>query len=408
MFRTVVTARAVHRISTSTNQFPFVRSAKWGSQQLQQFKYFSTPTAPSDRDAQLRFDNLGEKVSIAASLLTSSDQRKKLLQLAESGVLPAQASRLSALWVFICLQNPLLNKYDFDPEEFLKGAAYAIEKLHWSFGSKDFHEYSVDNTVVSENNDLVARTLHPKLYANCLEVNKKFHLEGLSSRLKKVKISKVGFRNIETAITPGDVMAGTETWTDEERKLFAGLKIFVKKEMEKKEEGTVDLKETAPSTAATNDDKTSPAEIGTTTDPDPAAAKPNLNDNSKSAAGGESATEVSDTVTSATTETLSQQQQQLPQPGQTTWQPGERTYFIDDYPAGSVVATVDVAFEAEEEQEISMKQHKGEVAGKGKDINIESTTSVTSTFTHQRVWTFRACISGQEEMDWKVVLFDSA
>ena len=60
------------------------------------------------------------------------------------------------------------------------------------------------------------------------------------------------------------------------------------------------------------------------------------------------------------------------------------------YPAGSVVATVDMLFEAEEEYESSLPD--------GARV-----TSRRTTFSR---WTFRGCISGHEELDWLVVAFD--
>lgn len=66
------------------------------------------------------------------------------------------------------------------------------------------------------------------------------------------------------------------------------------------------------------------------------------------------------------------------------------------YPPGSVIATVDVMFQSEEE----FVHRQRTVDSTGEPTELVSKRYKTST------WTFQGCISGQTELHWKIIAFD--
>eukprot|EP00607_Mallomonas_marina_P001352 CAMPEP_0182438648 /NCGR_PEP_ID=MMETSP1167-20130531/85914_1 /TAXON_ID=2988 /ORGANISM="Mallomonas Sp, Strain CCMP3275" /LENGTH=420 /DNA_ID=CAMNT_0024632097 /DNA_START=137 /DNA_END=1399 /DNA_ORIENTATION=- len=62
----------------------------------------------------------------------------------------------------------------------------------------------------------------------------------------------------------------------------------------------------------------------------------------------------------------------------------------EEYPVGSVLATVDIMFECIEKYETKF--------GDGEELESERKSSA--------LWTFRGCISGHTELNWKIVAFD--
>lgn len=69
------------------------------------------------------------------------------------------------------------------------------------------------------------------------------------------------------------------------------------------------------------------------------------------------------------------------------------------YPVGSVVATATVFLKGVETLEFKLPSNISSVSGTESELIKQSRTT-------KFAWTFRSCISGHQEMDWKIVAFD--
>jgi hypothetical protein len=180
---------------------------------------FSSETPISDRDLQIEFSTVGAKLELVLSLLLRVEERKKFAALQNKNIIGTE-NILENGAVYVCLQNPLLKRYDFDPAEFLEGAKFGFEAVYSAIASKDFFEFCNKTVENSESHELLSSTLSPTLYDACVRAQKLLHSQGAAVTLKELSIPRFHISAVFTSIAAGDVPPGTEYMRDRERMLY--------------------------------------------------------------------------------------------------------------------------------------------------------------------------------------------
>jgi len=185
-------------------------------------KLFSTSKS-SDRDLLLEYTTLSSFASKTWNLMFDSQERKTYFNLQQSGVLSSD-SYFSPVWTYLCLQNPLLQKYDIEGADIIEGAKFSYDAITKALSSKDFYDHLRGDIETSESDEFLASVQAPEVYQAWRISTKHFDDTGMRFTLKKLDIQQVALRNIVTKIVPGDIPAGTEYMTDLERSLYVEMK----------------------------------------------------------------------------------------------------------------------------------------------------------------------------------------
>ena len=319
--------------------------------------------------------------------------------LTDSKVIPQGYLRL---FTYADLKNPLLEKYKFDPVDFMEGATYAFERVHKAIGSVELVNFA--SGVVKENaqNDMLKATLSPQIYKATIEASKAMH--------DKIYLRKIDFKLHESHMV--------SIVTD----------VIEAKEMNKEGENTDSKHENTEQQRATFDD-VKIKEI-------PKAEHTEFN-GGKSSSNGDTFMDKNEqeVVEKVVRETQKLADARLGNPMEfhkekkdplterldsivgddiaveKTKFPKEKirnkSNILDDdfeggncdklkYPIGSVIATATVYICGEETIEYVLPS----MGPTGESVNKEQTTSVRFS------WTFRGCISDHSELDWKIIALD--
>lgn len=280
---------------------------------------FSSNLDSSDKDLQLSFEGLYPRLVALQGLLNESGRNYYEL-LVETEV-TSRTRPFSSLYLYADLQNPLLQKYDFDPMDFMDGAKEAFKQIHHAIASEEFFNYANDKIETSSQAELLKESVSPTIYDACLSALQSLGAQGSKTFMTDVKILEIAMTSVNTYVVDQARL----------KKLnYAKLNKYLKKEIDKFSESV---------------DK---GEIGY-------------------------GKFMEKTITLAADVPESEI---LEDPG---------------YPLGSVVATVEVHFKAEESYETKAD---GQV--------------IPSKKTSYSSWMFEACISEQVEMDWKIISFGSS
>ena len=457
----------------------------------------------SDRDVQLEFDMISSKAMTALQLIEGTE-RKKFLKLQNDKIIRAD-NNLMAIWMYVQLQNPLLERYRVDVPEIIKGATYAFDCAYRAISSKDLSDYAVGERDSSVSNDLLKDTMNTTLYTAFLNASKDLRAQGIDSNLTDLRINSVTLTNIHTEIVPGDVEEGTEYMSDREREVFIEMKstmpwlknftesnssssstdpssstssssssIDTKKSTEtektttkvvsseKEAQSVSSAAAASPSTTAVAAPTAAPT-VAAVSPPAAAVSAPsvpasgeesqvyraqpatraalrsaraNSSTRSNTVAPSSSApacptvpitpTETATTSTTATAlvkDRHTEPSPESPAPAHTEEestaaaepvQPTEKE--LSAYPPGSVLASVEVRFDIQEEFETKLHSSKKKQTSATTDTTTEekeddaALVDMLSTVKNARKtsvhWTFRGCISGQVPLSWTVVAFN--
>ncbi len=244
---------------------------------------------------------------------------------------------ITGLKVFSDLKNPLLEKYEFDPVDFVKGATEAFSQLHKAMASREFSNYVTGFSKVSETNDLMKSSFSPRIYKACIEATQHIDSIGLSINMTHLDIKRVLLSSVNTHIIDEmSVEKSTIQMLIDTQKLLYDLK---------DKDVVADLNEL---------DSTTEFEIPIHSD----GRTVKIN--------------------------IAQEPSSLPVEEQLNID--AEYIFIDEnaveYPAGCVVASVDVVFET---HEVYMNKMNSETEAAERESTREGNNN----------WTFDACISGE-------------
>lgn len=131
----------------------------------------SFSNTPLDKELQLSYEGIAPRLFTLKDNLMQVEGQDKFLKWIGDGVIGG-GGVLKSFMVFSDFHNPLLLKYDFDPEVFLVGAKKAIEQVHLSLGSRDLWSYS--NNIVAESPAavLLEAAFDERLYSECLKASR--------------------------------------------------------------------------------------------------------------------------------------------------------------------------------------------------------------------------------------------
>lgn len=181
-------------------------------------KLFCTSKS-SDRDLLLEYTTLSSFASKTWNLMFDPRERNTYFDMQKSGVLSSD-SYFSPVWTYLCLQNPLLQRYNIEGADIIEGAKFSYDAITKALSSKDFYDHLRGDIEQSESDELLASVQSPEVYKAWRVSTKQFDDTGMRFTLKKLDIQQVALRNIVTKIVPGDIPAGTEYMTDLERSLY--------------------------------------------------------------------------------------------------------------------------------------------------------------------------------------------
>ena len=438
--------------------------------------------------------------AMTALQLIEGTERKKFLKLQNDKIIRAD-NNLMAVWMYVQLQNPLLERYRVDVPEIIKGATYAFDCAYRAISSKDLSDYAVGERDSSVSNDLLKDTMNTTLYTAFLNASKDLRAQGIDSNLTDLRINSVTLTNIHTEIVPGDVEEGTEYMSDRERegcierkRKMKWLKNFTEStsssssidtkkstetektttkvvRSEKEAQSVSSAAAASPSTTTTTTTTTAVASptaaptVPTVSPPAAVASAPsahvsgeesqvyraqpatraalrsaraNSSTRSNTVAPASPTVPITPTETAATSTTATtavkdrhtESSSESPAPAHTEEestaaaepaQPTEKE--LSAYPPGSVLASVEVRFDIQEEFETKLHSSKKKQTSATTDTTTTTTTTTTeekeddaalvdmlSTVKNARKtsvhWTFRGCISGQVPLSWTVVAFN--
>lgn len=383
------------------------RSYNFSFQQLQQERRFSNgsgddydPQNPFERqvceDTQLQksFEGIWPKLQLLPRLFVlNSPAQVEFEKLEETGVvLPLHL--LNHLVLYTQLQNPLLLKYGFNPQEFMTGARKAFETVHTAIASRDFANYAkqlqdkekgVDLPYEhpSEANELLANTLSPALYTACLAAVTHLQSGGQDMILTDVQVKRSMMLGVGTQIASllstasADGTAATTTTANGGTTADTSTAAMVDKNTElgsTTQENMTDSNSQANNAAAAaaatvdadqmlNSNLSTAAKHETGT----AANNSNVSNSNNSSSSSNSSSDSSDSSDSSNSSSSAQL-----------------------YIPGSVIATVDVLIEAEESYKIysafsgEQQLHSADVEQSDNHIGSSSNNSDNSNNSNNR------------------------
>jgi hypothetical protein len=123
---------------------------------------------------------------------------KNAMNLHNKAVINLEKDPIASILCYVDLLNPLLKKYNFVPQEFLRGSREAFRQINLAIGSKELRNFANGFVPSSPVNDLLKISVSPKIYDACLTAQKVssdimaqttlVKCEVMESELKSVKI----------------------------------------------------------------------------------------------------------------------------------------------------------------------------------------------------------------------------
>jgi hypothetical protein len=145
---------------------------------------------------------LRHRISRLKEACSTTEGRAVLNTYLQRGVLSNQSvtSGLASLKSYCELGNPLLQKYNFDPIEFVTGAREAFVQTQRAISSPDFHHYINKTTHSSSSNDLLRSVLHPRLYWACGKASEEMERRGTLTFVDKIEVTDTCIVKVKTDI----------------------------------------------------------------------------------------------------------------------------------------------------------------------------------------------------------------
>mmetsp|Transcript_21513 Transcript_21513/g.36027 ORF Transcript_21513/g.36027 Transcript_21513/m.36027 type:complete len:406 (-) Transcript_21513:332-1549(-) len=344
----------------------------------------SSGSRSPDEDLQLTFDSFEERLALAMNFF-SADGFAKYQKLVSEGIIPVARGifPIKQVELYILLQNPLLARYQFDAKEFLLGAKDAFSVVHQTIASREFANYANGYVKSSEGNDLLEATLAPRLYQACLEASRELNKQGVSITMTGLTVSQVMLSHINTEIATAGIKPqgmDVDDNIDDDSDSFVHHPVAMKPAHAS----------TAPISTTTNAD---------VVDGDKVTQNDGSSESENKLAGGSTTTTPNIDSAPGDSTVLLAQTLEPPEPHPDPLHAQTQTQTQgSEYPPGSVVATVDVYFEALEEYTNHVHAHG--LADEATQLSEVTSARVTSSY-----WTFQGVISGQEELEWKIISF---
>eukprot|EP01041_Mallomonas_annulata_P000455 gene455-824_t len=288
-------------------------------------------TPNPDYVLQKQFTGIMPRLAALWSLTEEKGFEKMMKLNADKVIYPFRP--IKGLSLFADLHNPLLKKYEFDPVEFLEGAKQAYSKVHGAFTSVEFSNYINGFSNKSDENDLLFNCLHPSIYKACVTTARDLHKAGITTRVTGLEILEMSMMSIFTDVITEE---NAKEHTDSKESFITEASLEYRKRRHK-----LDGYEETDN----NKDNKDKVEV-------------------EVEEGGDSVSPLRGSI--------------LPE--------------SEDYPIGSVVATVSVTYTIKEEYKTTSM--------------IEDVGEIQLARKSETYWTFRGCISGQKDLHWKVVAFD--
>lgn len=361
-------------------------------------KRFCSSNETADLTLQQEYDGWFPRI-LSLRSLTEDKGMQQMVMLLQNRV--AQSERpLDAICLYADLQNPLLQKYKFDALDFVVGAKYAYIKVISAISSVNFSNYSNGYAAKSEDHAVLCAVLHPSLYGACIEAARSLHKAGISTTMTGNDVSSVTMTRVATTVVTAESLRRREELKKEKEAEAVAEADSSMSSVDATASG-----EPSSSTLSTNSgssDELKATTAGPITGSSPDTVKmealkdKTLDDSAIKMTVGANADASTEDLTSATatSNSSSSASSTTGSAGVTREEEGEDGADMgpveEDYPVGAVLATVDVLCEATEKYQTRFTD--------GEDVQSERQSAAT--------WTFRGCISGHVELDWKVVAFD--
>lgn len=351
-------------------------------------RFCSSSNQTADVALQNQYDGLLPRVLSLWSLTDDKGIEQMSTLVKNKVVVPERP--LNAIWLYADLQNPLLQKYKFDPLDFVKGAKHAYIKVIAAISSVNFSNYSNGFAAQSDDHALLCAVLHPTIYDACIEAAKSLHKAGIFTTMTGNEVSSVTITRVVTNVVTAEVL---------ERRELA--------RKQKEEEARIDEDSSLQSEDALKEEKPSASPsapssgaMGAVHEMRGQEAAPTSAASATHAASSEDDSRVKVVDDLLKMEAATSKEEEAAVAGMKATSPESATAtegVTDDmgpedeeYPEGSVLATVDVLCESTEKYQTRFTE--------GEDVQSERQSFAT--------WTLRGCISGHVELNWKVVAFD--
>ena len=338
------------------------------------------------------------------NVFSNDDNWSEMVNLTDSKVISQGYFRLFA---YADLKNPLLEKYKFDPVDFMEGARYAFETVHKAIGSVELVNFASGVVKGNEQNDMLKATLSPQIYKATIEACRAMH-DKIYLRKIDFKVHESHIVSIVTDVIQADELKKESENTDseyEDSRQLDSIKLKVK-DMPDKIIANVDGVKNS-SNVDKFKEKDEEDELGLTQSEKDAIRKsvegmfaPTRlsNPTERHEEKNDPSTErlesnVSDNIAAEKTKPPNEERESS-ESIQDHLNDMDRMKI--EYPIGSVVATATVYISGEETIEYVIPA----MGPSGESLNKEQTTPVRFS------WTFRGCISDHSELDWKIIALD--
>lgn len=183
MFRPLLT-RGVGRTTTIT---------KVGAKPYIHCRFLCTVNNLSDRELQESFKGFWSKVFSLQVLVSDAGQKNFQNLDAKSLLGPMPYS----LYTFAILQNPLLQKYGFNPAEFAIGAEEAFKQFSLAIASREFSNFAKGFIKSSAVATFMQSTVSENLYNICVVALKHNSSE---TTMESIEVSAVHYLALETKV----------------------------------------------------------------------------------------------------------------------------------------------------------------------------------------------------------------
>lgn len=157
---------------------------------------------PTDRQLQGSFFGFLPKLLSLQNLL-DIEGRKKFSSLVENSVIDASVGGLIA---FSHLQNPLLEKYGFDPIDFYIGATEAFKRISKAMASKDIIDFTRGRTPSKPDSLLILEsTVSKRILSACFDSAKMLQEENVEIVLTDIEILNAKLSSVSVSIVDDDL-----------------------------------------------------------------------------------------------------------------------------------------------------------------------------------------------------------
>lgn len=333
----------------------------------------SSPQRKSDQEELREFNDPWKKLVRAFKKLSTQEGGVESTKLMKANPQIPSLFRLGLL--FADMQNPVLKKYDFDVGEFRLGAKEAFRQIQLAIASKDLMDYATKAINQSDSADFLKSTMSYPLYRGSFNAAAEMGNMGHVMLMEDIEVDACAVLRVHTFM--GSEFNAFHAMQDSVRDLMRNIDRDVAKygtaAMKSNGSGfkikvvdVDDKKDSSKTTEGIRDESNSSRDDGSKSIPDK-SSKP-----SSSSIGSDGSSDSDENDGSRDEEPVATPN-------------GSRE--IESFPDEAVLADVDVYFYSNETYKV---RETGQV-------NTRRATTI---------WTFRGCISGHKELEWKVVAFD--